>query len=362
MSRVTGNQHKNEQGQTIVFMGIAIVALLGMLAIVVESGFIYIQRRSLQNAADAAALAGAQRLPQDPATAQTEAQSWATKNVSGLTTNTAVVFTTSGSPVSNDAITSTVKKKAATAFIGALSFGEPTISAHATARIRGAVLPGPGVFPVAISESTLRAQTGTLVTLKQTGGNGANGNYGLISLQNDKPGASVTCESVIGGSIVAITDPGTQSKPGNVSSLHNCLPVRMAAALANNCFTLAQVAPSGTLIDRCNPLIGAPRDPATGIQPTAVILIPVMTDASIAACSGRCDLAIVRAGDLRTFAFFHIDESTVNPVNGGPTCSKTGQCLIRGTFIMGWNAAVGASGQPIGNYTGAVVKVVQLVD
>ena len=89
-----------------------------------------------------------------------------------------------------------------------------------------------------------------------------------------------------------------------------------------------------------------------------------LSDASIADCSGRCDLDIVGAGTQpRKFAFFHIDATTVEKVGSvGPTCAKSGQCLITGTFIMGWNAAVGASGQPLGNYTGAVVKVVQLVD
>jgi hypothetical protein len=48
-----------ERGQTLVFVVLMIFALVAMLALVLDGGMAYAQRRSAQNAADAGALAGA---------------------------------------------------------------------------------------------------------------------------------------------------------------------------------------------------------------------------------------------------------------------------------------------------------------
>ncbi len=53
----------NQRGQVAVFVGIALVALVGVLAYVIDTGSIYESRRSFQTVADSAALAGAQELP-----------------------------------------------------------------------------------------------------------------------------------------------------------------------------------------------------------------------------------------------------------------------------------------------------------
>jgi hypothetical protein len=51
-----------EKGQTLVIVAIILVVLLGMLAVIIDGGYAYSNRRSAQNAADAAALAGASEL------------------------------------------------------------------------------------------------------------------------------------------------------------------------------------------------------------------------------------------------------------------------------------------------------------
>lgn len=48
-----------EKGQSMILIAIAMVALIGLLALVLDGGFAYAARRSAQNAADAGALAGA---------------------------------------------------------------------------------------------------------------------------------------------------------------------------------------------------------------------------------------------------------------------------------------------------------------
>ena len=56
----------NEKGQVVIIAALLIVSLLGMTALVVDVGSIYEERRQTQTVADAAALAGAQDLPENP--------------------------------------------------------------------------------------------------------------------------------------------------------------------------------------------------------------------------------------------------------------------------------------------------------
>jgi Flp pilus assembly protein TadG len=52
-------------GQALVMVGLMIMVLIGFAAIATDTGVIWMNRRSLQNAVDAAALAGVQHLPED---------------------------------------------------------------------------------------------------------------------------------------------------------------------------------------------------------------------------------------------------------------------------------------------------------
>jgi len=61
MSNRIGNA-KRQRGATAVLTAICIVALVGILGLVVDLGFVYARKTELQNAADAAALAGAREL------------------------------------------------------------------------------------------------------------------------------------------------------------------------------------------------------------------------------------------------------------------------------------------------------------
>ncbi len=53
------NRRLSEKGQAIVLLMLGIVVLLGFTALAIDGGMVYSQRRQSQNAADAAALAGA---------------------------------------------------------------------------------------------------------------------------------------------------------------------------------------------------------------------------------------------------------------------------------------------------------------
>lgn len=73
-----GKINNIERGQSLVLIGLLMIAFVAMLALVVDGGFSYANRRAAQNAADAGALAGADALcaggGTEAAKAQAEAQ------------------------------------------------------------------------------------------------------------------------------------------------------------------------------------------------------------------------------------------------------------------------------------------------
>jgi Putative Flp pilus-assembly TadE/G-like len=71
---------KSERGQVFAFSAISMVALLGMAAFVLDVGAWFRADRQIQSVADAAALAGAQRLPGDPGAAIALAREYAETN------------------------------------------------------------------------------------------------------------------------------------------------------------------------------------------------------------------------------------------------------------------------------------------
>ncbi|MGA9762872.1 MAG: vWA domain-containing protein [Gaiellaceae bacterium] len=72
-------RRSGEDGQTIVLAVIAMVALLALAAFAIDVGYAYYAHRSLQASADAAALAGAQKLP-DATEAKATAQEFGTSS------------------------------------------------------------------------------------------------------------------------------------------------------------------------------------------------------------------------------------------------------------------------------------------
>jgi hypothetical protein len=68
---------RNESGQILVFVAILLAAVIGLSAFVIDLGYAYYAQRTLQASADAAALAGAQQLP-DPTAAVATAQQFGT--------------------------------------------------------------------------------------------------------------------------------------------------------------------------------------------------------------------------------------------------------------------------------------------
>jgi hypothetical protein len=73
MNTKRASRKGNESGQVLPFVAMLLIVLLAILALVLDGGNLYLNRRSMQNAADAGALAGARVFCLDGTEAEAEA-------------------------------------------------------------------------------------------------------------------------------------------------------------------------------------------------------------------------------------------------------------------------------------------------
>src|SRR5664279_2886068 len=131
-----------EQGQILPIVAIALVAMLGISAFAIDVGYAYYAKRQLQSATDAAALAGAQDLPNSTtaiATATSYAAANTPANVSftftyqAKCTATAVAATGCNAAVNPNDLTVSGSATTNTWFAGLFGINHFTVSAHANA-------------------------------------------------------------------------------------------------------------------------------------------------------------------------------------------------------------------------------------
>lgn len=84
MKKQRAKIHKNEDGQALIMVVLAIVVLMGIAALVVDVGILYVEKANMQKAADAAALAGAKDLPNVSA-AENTARNYGQSNGADIT-------------------------------------------------------------------------------------------------------------------------------------------------------------------------------------------------------------------------------------------------------------------------------------
>ena len=141
------NKFTGEKGQIAVIAAIVLFAVMGMMAFVVDIGSIYQTRRNLQTVADAAALAGAQELTENPGKAVQKAIEYAANNNFSITADNVVISSTF---VANDTITVSVNDPDAPLFFASfVGVDSVNVPARATATVNG---PGSmkGLMPWAV--------------------------------------------------------------------------------------------------------------------------------------------------------------------------------------------------------------------
>ena len=362
---------RRESGQALVLAAAAMVLILGMAAMTIDVGMLLQERRDLQNAADAAALAGVQGLPASPADAIADATAWAEKN--GIGAGELEGVTVSTTYADDDTVTVQVERDVPWLFARVLGRGSDTVHAHAVARV-GSPAWAENVMPWALKESIhLDVTYGEEVTLKYSSGaeesgakcnnaidddgntkvndgcpasgapeSGAqcdnstdddgdnkvndgcpvgttSGNYGLLDLGGGS-GCNSYRDNIVHGADVAVhtwvpSEPGNCVVPteqGQEDRLDACSP---------ECESFEQVfVEDGDgwrfANDICNPW----EDEGQGS--TRVVLVPVITDTD----AGKSDVWVLR------FALVFLTNDANDNI-----CKTGNECDVKGIFVKAYD-------------------------
>jgi Flp pilus assembly protein TadG len=223
------NRRNNESGQAIVMLAISLVVIMGMAALVLDVGSWFRTDRRLQQTADAAALAGAQMLP-NPGLATSTALSYANQNggdVQGSDITISTTFT------SNDTITVKAQKSDPSFFSKVFGLDSTVITATAKART-DSPLRARYVAPMVVScnheliqncngNNTPRFNVETTMDYDNMGAPGA---YGMLNLSKGggTPGSSEEADWILHGFDAFLdvgdyrSDPGAKFSSQNIQS------------------------------------------------------------------------------------------------------------------------------------------------
>ena len=146
----------DESGQVLVIVALGIIGLLAVVGLAIDGGHVYQERRAMQNAADAAALAGARALCLElgQAAATAEADKYLTANGGHAALSDIVVDP--GAYL----VTVTSVTEATTFFVIVIGIESVTVSAVAEAQC-GCSDAGCGLWPIAFDLDTFRQAEGS---------------------------------------------------------------------------------------------------------------------------------------------------------------------------------------------------------
>ena len=180
---------RNESGQALLMTVIFLTVLIGAAALTIDVGVWYRQQRQAQATADAAALAGAQVLPADPAQAKALAAQYATLNGGGVPADGISLRSDFGP---NDTVVVRVQTDVPSFFARIFSIDHATVGATAAARA-GVPNQVEGVAPIVVNKlhpelSGPGCPCFHVETTLPLGKDGAPGAFGLIDLNGGSNG------------------------------------------------------------------------------------------------------------------------------------------------------------------------------
>jgi hypothetical protein len=231
----------DERGQVLVLSVLALTVLLGMTALVLDVGHWFRTQRRLQGTADAAALAGAQALPDDPGNANSLALNYAGMNGGGVA---AADVTISRTTQDNDTIF-VESHKTEPGFFSKI-FGIDNVDIHARAKaIVGPPAKALHVAPMVVfcdhqlihncdGKSTPTFDVETTLPYDPMGAPGA---FGMLNLDglNGTPGTSDESNWILRGDNKYLglgnyrSDPGAKFSSGG--QLQDALDARIGTVL-----------------------------------------------------------------------------------------------------------------------------------
>lgn len=122
---------KNEDGQVLLLVALMMVVLIGLVALTIDFGQVYVTKAKLQNAADAASLAGVQKLPDKNAAEDTAINYAGLNGVQGLGTLVTVITPYNEDPSKIEVV---CLKNVQYTFARVLGFKNVDVSARAVAQ------------------------------------------------------------------------------------------------------------------------------------------------------------------------------------------------------------------------------------
>ena len=234
------NPRKSESGQAVVLMVLALTVILGMAALVLDVGAWFRTDRRLQATADAAALAGAQKLPTDPSGAKTLALNYADQN-GGSVLAADITVTSTYAP--NDTISVRAAKTEQGSFSKVVGINGANIKADAKARV-DSPLQARYVAPMVVycdhplikncnGGHTPTFETDTTMDFDKMGAPGA---FGMLNLDggNGTPGANEEGDWIQYGFDKYLPLGIYRSDPGakfNSSNVQDALTARIGTVL-----------------------------------------------------------------------------------------------------------------------------------
>ena len=204
---------RDERGFATWMFAISMPVLLGVSSLVVDSGHAFVERRELQNAADAAALAAASYLPSTNASVLNDARNAAiaVAAANGFTIGAAdVEFSTDSEPY--DVVTVRTTSDVAFFFAPVLSLEFAAVGSNAAAQL-GSMVGGVGVQPWGVEPPPSGFAFGETYCLKlgSNGGGGqcalaAQGNFHALDIDDEgNSSANIYKDLIISGSQTLVT-------------------------------------------------------------------------------------------------------------------------------------------------------------
>ena len=194
---------RGENGQTLLLFVLALAVLIGFVAMAIDVGLLYEDRRQLQNTADAAALAGVAELPMNPALATQKAAEWAANN--GVTSSEikSIEIRTTNFP--NDTVFVEVEGNFSWIFGRVLGQTTDKVGASAAARI-GSYSGGHNMMPWAILQgdspclnASGKAIFGMTCAVKVGAQDGIGGWRGALDFDGNGGGSSEYRDNIVDG-------------------------------------------------------------------------------------------------------------------------------------------------------------------
>lgn len=326
---------RGERGQ-IMFVAVAfIVVMAGGAAIAVDVGSYVSHRRSLQNDADAIALAASQNLPNGDS-AHSAANAWASKNGVDNADMLVTVIQQNLPDEPNPKVRVELTESHSLTFMRLLGVGERDVHVTATAVITSPS-GGDGIAPLSVTEAELAGATlGSEVTLKYDANNITAGNTSPIRVDGAGSGnCSSTdnyCRALEFGSSTVICAEGTSDYCGGPYQVDTEPGNKVGGTREAILWRINNTDPE------CSDFVGDngvfEDDPTTSevgvywIKPECntfanptyeshrILIVPVIQQL----CNGSCQVTIV------TFGLFYLERIGDNGCTGN-------ECEIVGRFV-----------------------------